>query len=48
MTFQVMMDGYILLALFSFVKANDKAGTEWTAAQFEELQLEVFYMYSEH
>jgi hypothetical protein len=45
---KVMMDGYILLALFSFVKANDKAGTEWTAAQFEELQLEVFYMYSEH
>jgi hypothetical protein len=37
---KVMMDGYILLALFSFVKANDKAGTEWTAAQFEELQLE--------
>ena len=29
----------VLLGLFSYVIPNDKAGPEWTAAQFEELQL---------
>ena len=39
---QILSEGHLLLALFSFVRANDKqtGPREWTAAQFEELQLQ--------
>lgn len=38
----ILSEGHLLLALFSYVRANDKmAGPrEWTPAQFEELQLQ--------
>ncbi|GFS17857.1 cilia- and flagella-associated protein 69-like [Elysia marginata] len=38
----ILSEGHLLLALFSFVRANDrKTGPrEWTPAQFEELQLQ--------
>lgn len=38
----VLSEGHLLLALFSFVRANDKqtGPREWTPAQFEELQLQ--------
>nr|KAG5707622.1 hypothetical protein BaRGS_031004 [Batillaria attramentaria] len=38
----ILSEGHLLLALFSFVRANDKqvAPREWTTAQFEELQLQ--------
>ncbi|KAK3587960.1 hypothetical protein CHS0354_014478 [Potamilus streckersoni] len=37
----IMSDGHLMLALFSFVRANDNTSgpREWTPAQFEELQL---------
>ncbi|ESO82065.1 hypothetical protein LOTGIDRAFT_223522 [Lottia gigantea] len=37
----IMSDGHLLLALFSFVRGNEKSSgpREWTPAQFEELQL---------
>jgi len=37
----ILSEGRLLLALFSYVKANEKtsAPMEWTSAQFEELQL---------
>ena len=38
---QVLSECMVLLGLFSYVIPNDKAGPEWTAAQFEELQLQV-------
>ena len=39
--FQTLSDGKILLALFSYVKSNEKTSAfkDWTVAQFEELQL---------
>ena len=38
---QIMSEGKLLLALFSFVRANEKTSQprEWTVAQFEEIQL---------
>ena len=38
---QILSDGRLLLALFSYVKANEKVSRpkEWTWAQFEEIQL---------
>jgi len=36
---KVLSDCMALLGLFSYVIPNDKAGPDWTAAQFEELQL---------
>ncbi|KAK7110003.1 cilia- and flagella-associated protein 69-like isoform X2 [Littorina saxatilis] len=38
----ILSEGHLLLALFSFVRANDKQTVprEWTSAQFEELQLQ--------
>jgi len=36
---QILSECMVLLGLFSYVIPNDKAGPEWTAAQFEELQL---------
>ena len=36
---QVLSESMVLLGLFSYVIPNDKAGPEWTTAQFEELQL---------
>lgn len=36
---RVLSECMVLLGLFSYVIPNDKAGPEWTAAQFEELQL---------
>ena len=40
--FQILSDARLLLALFSYVKANEKmtGPGEWTPAQFEELQLQ--------
>ncbi|XP_046371006.1 cilia- and flagella-associated protein 69-like [Haliotis rufescens] len=37
----ILSEGHLLLALFSYVRANDKVSgpREWTPAQFEELQL---------
>ncbi|XP_065920995.1 cilia- and flagella-associated protein 69-like [Dysidea avara] len=36
---RVLSECMALLGLFSYVIPNDKAGPDWTAAQFEELQL---------
>ncbi|KAL8615408.1 hypothetical protein ACOMHN_036228 [Nucella lapillus] len=38
----ILSEGHLMLALFSFVRANDKQSGphEWTLAQFEELQLQ--------
>lgn len=38
----ILSEGHLMLALFSFVRANDKTTgpREWTLAQFEELQLQ--------
>ena len=38
---QILSEGKLLLALFSFVKANERVSQpqEWTVAQFEEIQL---------
>ena len=38
---QTLSEGKVLLALFSYVKSNEKvtAFKEWTVAQFEEIQL---------
>jgi hypothetical protein len=39
---QILSDGHLMLALFSFVRANEKTTgrRDWTLAQFEELQLQ--------
>lgn len=38
---QIFSEGRVLLSLFSFVRANDNTtATEWSPAQFEELQLQ--------
>ena len=42
---QVLSECMVLLGLFSYVIPNDKAGPEWTGAQFEELQLLVREVY---
>ncbi|XP_075068003.1 cilia- and flagella-associated protein 69 isoform X2 [Mixophyes fleayi] len=39
-TVQLLCDGRVVLALFNYVKANEKPGKhDWPAARFEELQL---------
>ncbi|XP_068091630.1 cilia- and flagella-associated protein 69 isoform X2 [Hyperolius riggenbachi] len=39
-TIQLLSDGRVVLALFSYVKANEKPGIhDWSAARFEDLQL---------
>ncbi|XP_063777580.1 cilia- and flagella-associated protein 69 isoform X2 [Pseudophryne corroboree] len=39
-TVQLLCDGKVVLALFNYVKANEKPGVhDWPAARFEELQL---------
>ena len=41
-TLQILSEGHLMLALFSFVRANESQSgpREWTPAQFEELQLQ--------
>jgi hypothetical protein len=37
-----MSEGRVLLSLLAYVRANDNpSSTEWSPAQFEELQLQV-------
>ncbi|KAL5007038.1 hypothetical protein ScPMuIL_015844 [Solemya velum] len=40
-TVSILSEGHLMLALFSFVRANDVSGgpNDWSPAQFEELQL---------
>ena len=42
-TFQILSQGRTLLSLFAYVRANDNTSTstEWSPAQFEEIQLQV-------
>ena len=45
---QILSEGHLLLALFSFVHSNDKktGPREWNPAQFEELQLQVLQIFN--
>lgn len=42
---QILSEGRVILALFSFVRTNDNITSteEWSPAQFEELQLQVLH-----